>query len=182
VQFVVAEWVALAALIGVLGYVDYATGFETTFFVFYFIPVVFGATRLGLLAGILLSVVSAFVWGAADHLSGHAYSSHMIAVWNTFVRLVAFLTVAWMTARNADLLARERAVSLRLRKAIAEVKVLEGLLPICSSCKRIRDDRGSWQHVEVYVQKRSSATFTHGLCPECAEKWAQDAGLGPVEG
>ena len=57
-----------------------------------------------------------------------------------------------------------------LFKARAQVKSLTGLLPICSSCKKIRDDRGCWQDVAVYVRDRSEAEFSHGLCPECMER------------
>lgn len=55
-----------------------------------------------------------------------------------------------------------------LEKAHSEVKVLKGLLPICSSCKKIRDDQGYWNHLEDYIDAHSEATFTHGLCPGCA--------------
>jgi PAS domain S-box-containing protein len=52
----------------------------------------------------------------------------------------------------------------------AEVNQLRGLLPICASCKNIRDDRGYWSAIEVYVRDRSEVTFTHGICPACAQK------------
>jgi PleD family two-component response regulator len=54
-----------------------------------------------------------------------------------------------------------------LDAALAKVKQLRGLLPICSSCKRIRDEDNSWSEVESYIQKRSNALFTHSICPEC---------------
>jgi PAS domain S-box-containing protein len=54
--------------------------------------------------------------------------------------------------------------------AEAQVKVLEGILPICSNCKRIRSDQGDWEAVESYVRDRSNAEFSHGLCPDCARK------------
>ena len=57
-----------------------------------------------------------------------------------------------------------------LKKALAEVKTLSGLLPICSSCKKIRDDGGYWEQIEGYISKRSDAQFSHGICPECAKK------------
>jgi len=57
---------------------------------------------------------------------------------------------------------------VELEKANSEVKVLKGLLPICSSCKKIRDDQGYWNHLEDYLDAHSEATFTHGLCPGCA--------------
>lgn len=51
-----------------------------------------------------------------------------------------------------------------------EINTLRGIIPICSSCKRIRDDKGYWQQVEVYVRDRSEAEFSHSICPECVEK------------
>lgn len=60
---------------------------------------------------------------------------------------------------------------LELQNALTEVKTLSGLLPICSSCKKIRDDKGYWIQVETYISKHSDATFTHGLCPECLKQY-----------
>ena len=57
-----------------------------------------------------------------------------------------------------------------LEEALSEVKTLEGLLPICSYCKKIRNDKDYWQEVEFYVEERSDARFTHGICPGCYEK------------
>lgn len=54
-----------------------------------------------------------------------------------------------------------------LQEALQKVKTLSGLLPICASCKKIRDDKGYWSQIEGYIQTHSEATFTHGLCPEC---------------
>jgi PAS domain S-box-containing protein len=58
-----------------------------------------------------------------------------------------------------------------LQSALASVKSLSGLLPICSGCKKIRDDKGYWSQVESYVQQHSEATFTHGMCPDCIKKF-----------
>lgn len=57
-----------------------------------------------------------------------------------------------------------------LREALEQVKTLRGIIPICASCKQIRDDKGYWQQVEEYVSSHSEAQFTHGICPECIEK------------
>ena len=56
-----------------------------------------------------------------------------------------------------------------LQEALTRVRVLQGLLPICSYCKRVRDDRNYWQQLETYFSDHSDATFTHGVCPECYE-------------
>ena len=57
-----------------------------------------------------------------------------------------------------------------LQDALAQVKALNGLLPICSICKKIRDDKGYWNRLEAYIHEHSDARFTHGLCPDCAKK------------
>ena len=62
----------------------------------------------------------------------------------------------------------------RLTNAANQVRTLSGMLPICASCKRIRDDKGYWQQVETYISNRSDASFTHGVCPQCAEKYKHD--------
>ena len=61
-----------------------------------------------------------------------------------------------------------------LQKALSELKTLSGLLPICASCKKIRDDNGYWNQIEAYIRDRSEAEFSHSICPECAEKLYSD--------
>lgn len=78
--------------------------------------------------------------------------------------LLRAITVA--RARFADL-ARLRRMNAELREALASVRTLSGFLPICAKCKRIRDDHGTWQSVELYVSAHSAARFSHGLCPAC---------------
>lgn len=63
-----------------------------------------------------------------------------------------------------------------LQTALSEVKTLSGLLPICASCKKIRDDKGYWMQIESYISEHSKAEFSHGICPECAEKLYPDFG------
>ena len=64
---------------------------------------------------------------------------------------------------------RERLIG-ELQRSLGEVKTLSGLLPICASCKKIRDDKGYWNQIEGYIQKHSEASFSHGMCPECSEE------------
>jgi hypothetical protein len=58
----------------------------------------------------------------------------------------------------------------KLQEALRHVQRLQGLLPICMYCHKIRTDEKSWQQIELYISEHSDATFTHGLCPECARK------------
>jgi len=57
-----------------------------------------------------------------------------------------------------------------LSMALGEIKTLRGILPICSHCKKIRDDKGYWNQIEGYIQKHSDAEFSHGMCPECSDE------------
>jgi len=66
---------------------------------------------------------------------------------------------------------------LKLRQALADVKTLSGLLPICSHCKKIRDDNGYWNQIESYIHKHSGTEFSHSICPECAEKYYPEMDL-----
>jgi PAS domain S-box-containing protein len=74
-----------------------------------------------------------------------------------------------ITARKQNEVERDLLIK-DLEDALASVKSLSGLLPICASCKKIRDDKGYWSQVESYIQKHSEAKFSHGLCPDCIKK------------
>jgi PAS domain S-box-containing protein len=69
-----------------------------------------------------------------------------------------------------DITETVEARKLLLKERDDEIKRLRGLLPICSSCKKIRNDKGYWEQMEVYIRDHSEAEFSHGICPECAEK------------
>ena len=62
------------------------------------------------------------------------------------------------------------AETVAVEDALAQVKILRGLLPICTRCKSVRDDRGYWNRLEAYIQARSDAKFSHGICPSCHER------------
>ncbi|MBN2403368.1 MAG: PAS domain S-box protein [Spirochaetes bacterium] len=78
-----------------------------------------------------------------------------------------------ITDRKRDEKERIKLIK-ELQEALAEIRTLKGILPICSYCKKIRDDKGYWEQIEVYIRDHSEAEFTHGLCPECAKKLYPD--------
>ncbi|RPI07064.1 MAG: hypothetical protein EHM64_00820 [Ignavibacteriae bacterium] len=69
-----------------------------------------------------------------------------------------------------QLVAREKMLKVYVAEAMTKIKVLNGLIPICFNCKKVRDDQGYWKGLERYIKDNSEATFSHGVCPECAEK------------
>ncbi|HLX69834.1 MAG TPA: PAS domain S-box protein [Verrucomicrobiae bacterium] len=75
-----------------------------------------------------------------------------------------------ITLRKNDEADRFKLIE-ELTESLKQVKTLNGLLPICASCKRIRDDQGYWQQVETYIAEHTNADFTHGICPDCLEKF-----------
>ena len=92
-----------------------------------------------------------------------------------YVAVKEDITARKQTEAERDLLIQD------LQDALANVKSLSGLLPICAGCKKIRDDKGYWSQVESYIQKHSEAKFSHGMCPDCIKKWYPDlveGGLG----
>ncbi|MBI2838560.1 MAG: hypothetical protein HYX75_09610 [Acidobacteria bacterium] len=72
--------------------------------------------------------------------------------------------------RVRHLRARQKQLASQVEAAMSQIRVLKGLLPICASCKRIRDDAGYWNQMEVYVRDHSEAEFSHGICPDCMER------------
>ncbi len=77
---------------------------------------------------------------------------------------------AAVAIENARLYEEAERLIAELREALANIKTLKGLVPICASCKKIRTDEGFWQQVEVYIRDHSEIEFSHGLCPDCLKK------------
>ncbi len=72
---------------------------------------------------------------------------------------------------NADELLARVKTHVELKKAREEIQTLRGIIPICASCKKIRDDKGFWNQVETYIANRTDVQFSHGMCPDCNEKY-----------
>jgi len=89
--------------------------------------------------------------------------------------MIEDISARWLL--NQD---REKLI-VQLKAALANVKTLSGLLPMCAWCKRIRDDQGSWSDVEHYVRRQTDADFTHGICPDCQNQVRRDLGLSPED-
>lgn len=99
-------------------------------------------------------------------------------MWKVIFNRAISLFAVWITAtlgiERKKTEQQKNAMLLEREKALEEVKILRGFLPICSSCKKIRDNLGDWTHIEGYIKDHSEAEFTHSICPECAEKLYPD--------
>lgn len=105
-------------------------------------------------------------------LLAKALCNALLLVVTIFPAMYFFILKPMQANLAAQQLAAEQQAELvtKLRQALAEVKTLSGLLPICSSCKKIRDDKGYWNQIESYISKHSGVDFTHGICPDCVKK------------
>ena len=114
----------------------------------------------------------------ADHLiSGRDAQMLGILIPNILIWLIGLMANRWAFGRMLkEEINRELAIK-DLQDAMAEVKKLSGMLPICSSCKKVRDDKGYWNQIEAYIQQRSDAQFTHGFCPRCFHELYPDCGM-----
>jgi hypothetical protein len=168
-------WSVVILVTGLIGLLDWKTGYELNFFAFYFLPIGLSAWYLGAGETIILAVASAVVWFLAN--AQQPYSSPIFATWNTIIRLISFLAFGWTLASLKRSLDHERETAEDLRKSLSEIKVLEALLPICAQCKKIRNQQGVWQIPEMYIGEHSNTQFSHSYCPECARKVLTDAGM-----
>jgi ligand-binding sensor domain-containing protein len=93
-------------------------------------------------------------------------------VWFYAFCFAVLLLTAWATLeiRVRSLRAREQDLRRRVAEEMAQVRVLRGMLPICAWCKKVRDDAGYWNQIEAYIHDHSGVEFSHGICPECAER------------
>jgi phosphoserine phosphatase RsbU/P len=106
-------------------------------------------------------IVAGLAAGANDYLSKPFDAGELRARVNVGCRMVEM---------QAELASKIE----ELRQALEQIKTLRGIVPICSSCKKIRDDAGYWHQVEVYVHSHTEAEFSHGICPECMKKLYPD--------
>lgn len=87
--------------------------------------------------------------------------------------LIGLMKDRWISLiKDQEEIIAERTAELQT--ALSEIKTLQGILPICSFCKKVRDDNGYWQQVDVYIKNHSDADFSHGICPECISKHYPD--------
>jgi PAS domain S-box-containing protein len=98
-----------------------------------------------------------------------------LATWETHEGRFATAIVRDISDRRQAQAERERLIA-ELQDALASVKSLRGLLPVCSWCRKVLDDRGAWRQLEAYVHEHTDADFSHGICPECAKKYLSEDG------
>jgi phosphoserine phosphatase RsbU/P len=116
-------------------------------------------------------IVKGFKAGAVDYVTKPFNAPELLARVSTHLELKRARDI--IEARNREVEANNRELeklNQELRSALAKIKTLEGILPICSFCKKIRDNSGNWRRVEAYFEQHSQAEFSHSICPDCARR------------
>jgi hypothetical protein len=148
--------IGLAALCLVL---DFSVGPYIAFPITYIIPVAVSAWFCRPLYAYLLAIAQSLI-RLSFPFSRQAPWSVTDSIINTAIRIVVLVLLAYLISR----------VARQARELARRVDLLEGILPICSLCKKIRDEHENWQPVEVFVSNRSKALFSHSLCPDCLKR------------
>ncbi len=112
-----------------------------------------------------------FSAGGVDYISKPFQTEEVLA------RVKTHLTLRHLQKDVEGKNTRLRELNRDLQRALDEIKTLRGIIPICSNCKKIRDDDDSWQRIEEYISAHSEAVFSHGICPDCAKKLYPDLDL-----
>ena len=113
-------------------------------------------------------------------LSGRYASSEWFRLWDALNKQLSYLLGAWAVGALRREVLVQQSLNQQLQASMAEVRELKGLLPVCAWCHQIRDDQGEWHPMEVFIQQRTGASATHGICPSCLEK--ADPELGSLKG
>jgi PleD family two-component response regulator len=123
------------------------------------IPVIFVSARTE-----IESVLQGFKQGGVDYITKPFRNAEIIARVKTQLELQRHRRIL------ADMVNKLEQRNQELEKSLAHIKTLQGLLPICMHCHKIRSDKESWERMEKYIMEHSNATFTHSICPECMQK------------
>jgi hypothetical protein len=134
---------------------DYFSGPVIQFPIAYVIPVLLATWYSGLAWGVFLAVLLSLVRVTFYRAWTEPFLDAVFVI-NLVIRLIVFVGLALLVNYVASL--------------VQEIKVLKGILPICSNCKKIRMQDGTWSEMEEYISQHSEAEFSHGLCQQCAER------------
>jgi hypothetical protein len=147
----------LAAVIVLV--IDYITGKPIQFPIAYALPVGMAAWREQKATAYVIAILMPLA-RVGFHFPWHETQSLSVAVLNAPISILALILYAYLVDR----------IAWQTRALEKKVRVLEGILPVCASCKRIQNEKGEYEQIEKYVTEHSEASFSHGLCPECAKK------------
>jgi hypothetical protein len=155
------------ASLGLVGLMDYLAPDDALATVFYLLPLSLGTWCLSRFVGLGLAIAGAATYVACESLEPSAPAASVL-VFNTVVEGAVFVIVVLLLSGLKTYLEGEQHARHVAEEALAHVRQLSALLPMCSSCKKIRHEPdGAWEPFEVYLLKHSDTQVSHGMCPDC---------------
>jgi hypothetical protein len=161
------------SVFGLSVWLDYLIGSIIHVHFLFIIPVLIAAHRSGRTWGFTLAASMPVAHGLIlFHEAASINLPQLCAGMATHIATLALLAelVHRVTVQKRELLVQKLALADALDEARHSIKILRGMLPICSGCKSIREDNGYWKRIEDYLQVHSELEFSHGICPDCVEK------------
>lgn len=152
---------AAVLIIGFVAFLDYQSGTELSFSIFYVFPVLATSWFVGHRSALAMAILSSTLWLVVDLASQVTYSHYLIPGWNALVRLVFFVAIGVVVPH----------LRLELHHSHLALKHLTELLPMCAWCRNIRDVQGAWSSLEEYIETHTGSEVTHGICPKCIDKY-----------
>jgi hypothetical protein len=155
------QWATISCLLvaAIVLMIDYTTGRLIRFPIAYVLPVGMAAWREQKPTAYAMAILLPLA-RVGFHFPWHETQMLSVVVLNASIIASALILYAYLVDRTA----------WQTRELEKKVRVLEGILPICASCKRIRTEKGGYEQIEEYITEHSEASFSHGICPECAKK------------
>ena len=169
--------------LGTVSYVDYVTGYEMLFFVFYFIPVGFCGWHMGRTATISLAVLCGASWFLVDVLSDHHYPHEVTRYWNTLICFLAFAIIGYAAHHLKRSRDKERQARDELERALAELQdstreirdLQSELQVVCAWTHRLRIE-GRWVTLDEFLTNTLNVKISHGISPEALAKIKRELG------
>ena len=168
-------------LLGLLGYLDYITGYEMSFFVFYSVPVGIAAWYLGRWPAIALALSATVTWLLADYFSGAKYSAPFFYYWNSAIHFAAFIINAVTIAKIKSDLDRRHVLAAELESTRETLRKVSALLPGCLACGKPRDGAEGNGEAEIATLARVHPELASTLCADCRTDGADAVSTTPAD-
>ena len=166
----IAIFVTIVAIV-LIGYLDYRTGFKFSLFPLYLIPLAVMAWNYKLNIALSLSTVAGVTILIKD-LAIEGIGMHSLYVyWDIAIKISLLILVSYGICKIKELLLEKTRSNQELKQALDEISELREMIPICAWCHSIRNDKGLYEKVEVYLTRLTGVALTHGICPACTEKF-----------
>ena len=167
-------------LLAVLGWLDYITGYEMSFFVFYSVPVGIAAWYVGRWPAIGVALGATVSWLLADYFGGAKYSAPFFYYWNSTIHFLAFIINAVTIAKIKNDLDRQRALAVELESARETLRTISTVLPVCPACGRPRDHAEGATEDEAAALARACPELAGALCADCATHGGKTVPVTPA--